>query len=64
MKIFDLLLAYKLDEGISNTSVPEDVYTLYTNAIHSAELRQYLEHRYRLKYVLKRGHCSIFLSEK
>lgn len=53
--ISDLLLAYKLDEGISNTSVPEDVYTLYTNAIHSAELRQYLEHRYRLKYVLKEG---------
>lgn len=53
--ISDLLLAYKLDEGISNRSVPEDEYTLYTNAIHSTELRQYLERRYKFKYVLKEG---------
>jgi peroxiredoxin len=53
--ISDLLLAYKLDEGISNTTVPEEVYTLYTNAIHSPELRQYLEYRYRFRYVLKEG---------
>ena len=53
--ISDILLAYKLDEGISNWHVPIEVYTLYTNAIHSTELKQYLERRYFDKYVLKEG---------
>jgi peroxiredoxin len=53
--ISDVLLAYKLDQGISNWHVPIEEYTLYTNAIHSTELKQYLEHRYTHKYVLKEG---------
>jgi peroxiredoxin len=53
--ISDVLLAYKLDEGISNTYIPKEVYTLYTDAIRSPELKKYLEQKYINKYVLKEG---------
>lgn len=53
--ISDILLAIKLDQGISNWYVPKEVYTLYTDAIKSTELKRYLERRYFNKYVLKEG---------
>ncbi len=53
--ISDILLALKLDQGISNWHVPIEVYTSYTNALRNSDLKQYLEHRYTNKYVLKEG---------
>jgi peroxiredoxin len=53
--ISDILLALKLDQGINNWHVPIEVYTLYTNAIRSTDLKKYLERRYFNKYVLKEG---------
>jgi peroxiredoxin len=53
--ISDILLALKLDQGISNWHVPIEEYTLYTNAIRSTDLKKYLERRYFDKYVLKEG---------
>jgi peroxiredoxin len=53
--ISDILLALKLDQGISNWHVPLEEYTLYTNAIRSTDLKKYLERRYVNKYVLKEG---------
>ncbi len=53
--ISNVLLAFKLDEGINNRFVPKEEYRLYTDAITSAELKQYLEGRYLHKYVLKGG---------
>ena len=53
--ISDILLALKLDQEISNWHVPIEVYTLYTNAIRSTDLKKYLERRYFDKYVLKEG---------
>jgi Peroxiredoxin len=53
--ISDILLAFKLDEGIMIRYVPKEEYTLYSNAIRRADLKQYLEQRYVNKYVLKEG---------
>ncbi len=53
--ISDILLAIKLDQGISNWYVPKEEYIFYSNAIRRADLKQYLEQRYVNKYVLKEG---------
>ena len=55
--ISDIVLALKLDQGISNLHVPKEVYALYTNAILSNDLKQYLENRYTNKYVL--NECDV-----
>jgi peroxiredoxin len=44
-----------LDNEINSSYVTKKEYTLYSNAIHSADLKMYLEQRYTNKYVLKEG---------
>jgi peroxiredoxin len=53
--ISDVLLAMVLDNEINSSYVTKKEYTLYSNAIHSADLKMYLEQRYTNKYVLKEG---------
>lgn len=51
----DILLARSLDFHMGIGYVSKETFTLFTNAIHRTDLKQYLERRYLNQYVLKEG---------
>jgi peroxiredoxin len=53
--ISDILLARNLDLQMGIGYVSKETYTLFTDAIHRTDLKQYLEKRYLNRYVLKEG---------